>query len=89
MNRAAQHRSDENPQKTRQESKLRRQDRADQRPGAGYRREMMAEEDKFISRMIIFAVAQGMRRGRPPAVQDKDFGNNELSVKAVRQRKYQ
>jgi hypothetical protein len=44
------------PYRAGKESELGGKDRPDERPGSGYRREMMAEKNPFIRRMVIMMV---------------------------------
>ena len=64
--RAGQHGPDHQPEKSRQKSKLGRQDRTQQRPGAGNGGEMVAEEHVFVRGIIVGAVFQP--EGRGPAL---------------------
>jgi hypothetical protein len=68
VHRAAQRDANEDPQQPRQETKLRRQHRTDERPSAGNRRKVMAEQHPAVGRHIVFAVAALMGRGLPIAV---------------------
>ena len=56
MHAAGEHAADKDPQETRHIAELRGEDRPDQRPGAGYRGEMVAEEHPFIGGLIIVIV---------------------------------
>ncbi len=58
LHRSRQHRTDHQPEKSGKKPELRRQDRPQQRPGSGNRREVMAEEDDFIRGMEIHAVVE-------------------------------
>ena len=56
MHRAAQTDADHQPQKARQESKLRRQHWPNQWPRAGDGREVMPKQNPFVGRIIVVAV---------------------------------
>ena len=66
LHRAGEHDAGEDPQRAGQIAHLRREHRADQRPGAGDRGEMMAEQHVAVGRNVIEAVvvAIGRRRAR-------------------------
>ena len=51
------------PQRAGQIAHLGRQHRADQRAGAGNRREVVAEQDVFVGRAIVEPVVESGRRG--------------------------
>jgi hypothetical protein len=86
VDRAGQHRADNDPDRAGQETELRRQDRADQRSRAGDRREVMAEENPFISRVIIVAVIEPDSRGDFFWIKRQDFGRQEGRIIAIGQR---
>ncbi len=54
--------ADDQPERSRQISHLRREHGADQRPGAGDRREVVAEEDGLIGRAVVEPVVEALRR---------------------------
>ena len=51
-------------------AELRREHRPDERPGAGDRGEMMAEEHQPVGRVVVLAVVPHVR-GRGPAVVER------------------
>src|SRR5262249_34987285 len=62
---------------------LRRKHRADERPRAGDRGEVMAEKDPLIRGKIIMAVVKPMRRGHPGIVQDAHSSREKRAVVAI------
>ncbi len=52
----ARHDAGDQPDQPGRVAELRRQDRADQRPGAGDRGEVMAEQHQSVGRMVVVAV---------------------------------
>ena len=65
LHRAAEHDADEDPERAGQVAELRRERRADQRPGPGDGREVMAEDDPAVGRHEVAAVVDALRRRRP------------------------
>jgi hypothetical protein len=59
---AAEHRTDEDPERARQIAELRRERRADQRTGAGDGGEVVAEYDPLVGRHEVAAVVEAFRR---------------------------
>ena len=86
MNTAAEDHAEEDPQVARKESELRREDRADERTGAGDRREVVAEEDDPVRRVEVLSVLEPVRRRRSQIVEDEDAGSDEGGVVPVRDR---
>ena len=80
---AAQHRADEDPQRARQVAELRRQRRADQRPGAGDGGEVVAEHDPAVGRHEVAAVVEALGRRGARGVEDQHLGRDEGAVEAV------
>ena len=76
------HGADDDPQRPRQVSELRRQHRSDQRPRTGDGGEVMAEHDPFIGRLEIVPVAQAFRRCGALVVQRHHARRDELAIKA-------
>ena len=87
VDRAGQHGADNDPDRAGQEAELRREDRADQRPRAGDGREVMAEQDPFISRVIIVAVIEPDGRGDFFRIKRQDFSRQKGRIIAIGQRK--
>ena len=83
LHRAAQARADDDPQRSRQISELRRQHRTHQRSRPGNRREVMAEHDPLIGGLEIVSVAQALGRRGPLVVQRHHARRDELAVKTV------
>ncbi len=82
LHRSAQHSTDHQPEKAGQESELRRQHRPKQRPRAGNRREVMAEQHVFIGGMKIDSVIQPHRRRDTLIVQFNHALRNPAAVEA-------
>ena len=83
--RTGQHGPDHQPEKSRQKSELSRQDRTQQRPGAGNGCEMVSEEHVFVRGIIVGPVFQP--KGRSPAfvIELHDAPAQKSSVKPVSQ----
>ena len=64
-------------------AELRREHRADERPGAGDRREMVAEQHPPRRHVVVVAVGPGVGGGWPGVVQDHDLRRDERAVVAV------
>jgi len=77
------HAADE-PQETGRVAELRGEHGADERPGAGNRGEMVAEEHPPRRRKIIRAVVLGVRGRDARIVQHPELGSDEGAVVAVR-----
>ena len=84
---AAERRADQNPKRSRQKTKLRRQHRTDQRTGPGDGGEMMTECHPAIRRHEILAVILHDRGRRALVVQDEDFGREPFAVKTIADRR--
>ena len=65
LHRAGEDDAGEDPQRAGQIAHLRREHRADQRPGAGDRREVVAEQDVAVGRHVIEAVVVAIGRRLP------------------------
>ena len=83
LHRAGDDDAGQDPQRSGQVAHLRGEDRADQRTGAGDRREMMTVEDDLVGRDVILAVVVSYRRRRPAVVEHQDFFGDELAVEPV------
>ena len=70
---SAQHRAEENPQRSRQIAELRSQGRAHQRTRSRDRGEVMAEQNPLVGGLVIVAVAQAFRGRCPPVVQQSSL----------------
>ena len=79
LHRAAQHRADDDPQRSRQIAELRRQHRTHQRPRPGDGGEVMAEDDPLVGGLEIVAVAQALGRRGALVVQRHHARRDELA----------
>ncbi len=77
LHRARQANADDQPDQTGQISELNRQDRPDQRPRAGDRGEVVAEQHPAIGGVVILPVVELMRGGRPRVVERGDAARRE------------
>ena len=68
----------QNPEEARKIAELRGQRRADQRTWTGNGGKVMAQQNPFISRFKIVAVAQTFGRRGARVIQQHDFGGDEL-----------
>ena len=76
------HGADDDPQRARQVSELRRQHWTNQRPRTGDGGEVMAEHDPFIGGLEIVPVAQAFRRCGALVVQRHHACRDELAIEA-------
>jgi hypothetical protein len=77
---AAEHHPEQDPEETRQEPELRREDRTDQRPRPGDGRKMMAEQHPLVGRVKIVPVVVLVCRRASPIVQTEHPGSEESGV---------
>jgi hypothetical protein len=84
VDRPAEDCADEYPQSSRQVSKLSGKNRTDERACAGYRREVMPEQNIPVCGVIIFPVSKRMGGRGTISIEYEDFSDDELSVKPVR-----
>ena len=84
MHAARQTRADDNPDKSRRVSPLRRQHRPDQWTRTRNGREVVTEEHEAIGRVIINTVLQSMRRRETGVVEHRDFRRQKGAVVAIR-----
>ncbi len=75
--------TDDDPDIAGEIAPLRREDRTDQRPRTGNRREVVAEEDQLVRGVIVDPVSQPMCRRRPLIVEDSNLGGQERAIVAV------
>src|SRR5262249_12340422 len=73
------------PEQARRIAEVQRQDRTDQRAGAGDGREVVAEQDPLVRRVVILAIVEPMRRRRVGIVQRCHLGSQERAIVPVRQ----
>ena len=83
---AAEYGADDDPQSRRQVTKLRGEDRTDERSGAGDRCEVMAEGDPFWSGHIIAAVVQADRGSDVSVIELEHAIRDEARVEPVAER---
>ena len=83
LNRTGQNHAENNPQRTRQITHLRRQHGADQRTRTGNGRKMVAEQNFFIGRNIIHAVVVAFRRRHAPRIEFQNVFTDIEAVKTV------
>ena len=83
LHRAAEHRADDDPERSRKIAELRRQHRSDQRPGTGDGGEVVAEDDPLIGGLEIVAVAQALGGRGALVVQRHHARGDELGVEAI------
>ena len=83
---AAERRADQNPKRAREKSKLRRQDRTNQRSRPRDRGKVVAENHPAIGRDKIFAVILHHRRSGALVVQDQDLGRQPFAVETIADR---
>ena len=86
VHRAGETDADDQPDEPGSEAELRGEHRADERPGAGDRREVMPEEDQPVRRVVVVAVVALVRRRDPAVVERHHSGGDERAVVAVRDR---
>ena len=86
MHAAAERRADQNPKRSRQETKLRREHRPDQRTRPGDRGEVMAENHPAICRNEIFSIIVHDRRRGAFIIQDENFCREPFAVEAIADR---
>jgi len=84
MDRSAQRRANEHPQKARHEPKLRREHRAYQRAWTSYGREVVAEDNPSIRRDEILPVLAGHRGSSPNLIERKNLRRQPRRVKPPR-----
>jgi hypothetical protein len=87
MHRSGQDCSYENPYQAGKIAELCRKDRPDERSGAGYRGEMMAEKNVFIRRVIIMPVPEPECGGDVRRLHGKDLRRDKGPVEPVCQDK--
>ena len=80
---AAQHRTDQDPQGSRQVPELGGEGGTHQGAGPGDGSEMMAEQEPLVVGQEIPAVVEALGRGRSGRVDDQDLGGNERAIEAV------
>src|SRR5262249_45273762 len=83
---SAEYHAEEYPESAREIPELRRQDRTDERPGAGDGREVMPEHHPAVGGDEIAAIVQALRRGRSRGVEREDARRDEGAVEPVRER---
>ncbi len=83
MHAPAERRADEEPEHPRQVAELRREDRADERAGAGDGGEVVSEDDPAVCRDEVLSVLLRHRGGSAPVVEDEDLGHEPLAVEAI------
>ena len=86
LHRAAEHPSDDNPDRAGQISELRGEDRADQRPGAGYRGEVVAEDYPFVRGDEVAPVVEPLGGCGALVVELEDPEGDPAAIKAVPER---
>ena len=86
LHRAAEHHADQDVERPGQVSELRRQDRPDQRAGAGDRREVVPEHDPAVGGDEVLAVGEPVRRGDARVVERERPGRQKRRVEAVGER---
>jgi hypothetical protein len=84
MNRAAEDCADKYPQDSREVSKLSGKNWADKGACAGYRREVVPEQNIPVCGVIIFPVSKRMGGRGAISIEYEDFGDDELRVVPVR-----
>ena len=80
---AGKHHADQNPQRAGEEAHLRRQDRTDERAGAGDRGEMMTVKHVLVGRHVIHAVVMALGRRHAGVVEPEHLVRDELAVEPV------
>ena len=80
---SSEHDADEQPEKPREITELRREYRADQGTSPGYGGEVMTKQHPFVGRMIILPVIQGMCRSGSCSVEGDHLCRNEGAIVAV------
>jgi hypothetical protein len=80
---AGEHDAGDEPDEARRVAELRRQDRPDQRPGAGDGREVMAEEHPARRGVVVVAVVLRVRRRRAGVVEHEKTRGDEGAVVAI------
>src|ERR1700719_1511547 len=80
------HRSNQNPDKARRESKLCSQCRAHQRPRSRDSRKMMTEENPLRRRHIVVSVFVNMRWSHPRIIQSESLRGDECAVVTIANR---
>jgi len=83
---AAEAHADHEPGEAGQEAELRREHRPDQRPGAGDRGEVVAEEDPLVGGVVVLAVVLRARGHGGGVVEGEHARREECGVVAVRDR---
>ena len=85
LDRAGDHGPDHDPEKSRQKPELSRQNRTQQRSGAGNGCEVVSEEHVFVRGIVIGAVFQSKGRGAAFIIQLHDAPAQKASVKPIGQ----
>ena len=83
---AAEHDSDDDPDRAGEKAELRRERGADERTRTGDRREVVAEDDPAIRRQIVAAVLHAHGRCRAAVVDGEDLRRDEAPVEPIRDR---
>ena len=83
LHRAGDHDAGKNPQRAGQEAHLRRQHRADQRAGAGDRREVVSEQHPPVGGHVVHPVVVALGRRLPRVVQPQDLVGDEFAVEPI------
>ncbi len=83
VDRAAEGRPEQDPERAGQVPELRRQDGSDQGPRGGDRGEVMAEQHELVGLDEIAAVRLGDRGDRPGGIDARDLGGDERDVVTV------
>ena len=76
-------RAGQDPQSSGKISELRRQNRADQRSGAGDGGKMVSEDHPLVGGNIIAPIVQPLGRGGTVRIEHEHFGRDEFAVEAV------
>jgi len=85
MHGAADHRANQQPDRARQKTELRRQNRPHQRTRRCDGRKMVAKSHPFIHRHIILAVIERVGGRGAIAIQGQDFRSEKTAVEAISQ----
>ncbi len=83
MHATAERRTDQNPERAGQETKLRRQHWANQRSRPGDCRKMVAENHPAICGHEVFAIVPNNRGRGALIIQHQHFGREPLAVKPI------
>ena len=83
LHRAGEHHAGQDPQRAGKVTHLRGQHRPDQWPGAGDRREMMAEQDIAVGRDVIEPIVMAIGWGHAPRVHAVGLGGDEQRIEPV------